>query len=96
MLPGKSSQKNTDQIGSQLLYLAGDSDGFLHYTVATKKTVVSQGNFAAYSGTPVTHILTTGDPMKPLWKLAVCKHNSGGCEPEASPGNEQSKFSLMI
>lgn len=58
-------------LGELVLSLVGDSNGQVHYYITSNESVVRSGQFQAYNGSPIVSILTTGDAVRPLWRIGT-------------------------
>ena len=83
-------------IGVQALMLIGDSDGRVHYCIATKAqpsmpsgpasfTVLQSSSWTAHKA-PIVALATRADAVRPLWRIAVTLNN-GLPQPAAAPGS---------
>jgi hypothetical protein len=63
-----SASSNTIIDGVHSLSLIGDSDGLVHITISTRNHVISSSQIKAHSS-PVVSIFTTGDSLRPLWRV---------------------------
>jgi hypothetical protein len=61
-------------LGELVLSLIGDSNGLVHFYITSNESVVRSGVFQAYNGSPVVSILTTGDSVRPLWRIGTASY----------------------
>ena len=87
-------------IGQQALMLLGDSDGRIHFSIASKVqygpggvpigpttfTVLQAGSWSAHKASIVA-ITTRADAIRPLWRINVSTMDNGFPQPTAAPGS---------
>jgi len=89
--PGSSLKKNVGPVqeicGVHALCLFGDSDGKINFSLSSSSVAMQNGAFKAHSS-PIIAILSTGDSIKPLWRLGSEEISKDGqLSPRAVPGS---------
>jgi hypothetical protein len=84
----KAPLEGSGMMGSHVLAMFGDSDGKIFYSLCSHTSVLQQGFIRAHAG-PVMAIVSTGDCMKPIWKIGTSQlnRNSPQLQPTAMPGS---------
>ena len=110
VFPSSSSKPNNNEptapsqppmvVGQQALMLLGDSDGRIHFSIASKVqygpggvpvgpttfTVLQAGSWSAHKASIVA-ITTRADAIRPLWRINVNTTDNGFPQPTAAPGS---------
>ena len=71
------------------LFMIGDSDGNINYAILNENNVITTNSFKAHNS-PIVAILSTGDPVRPLWRVGTTVkgfNEEGNVCPIAIPGS---------
>lgn len=92
MKKGSKAAKIVDELTHQKclysLFMIGDSDGIINYAVLNENNVITTNSFQAHKS-PIIAILSTGDSVRPLWRIGTAKvfNEEGSVYPMAIPGS---------
>ena len=83
----KVAESSQEIIGVHSLSLFGDSDGKINFALCSGDVAMQSGAFKAHNS-PIIAILSTGDSVKPLWRLGSEDISKGGqISPRSVPGS---------
>jgi hypothetical protein len=65
-----TSLEGSGVLGTHILTMVGDSDGYINFSVCSLTAVLHQGSIRAHNS-PIISILSTGDASRNLWKVGT-------------------------
>jgi hypothetical protein len=84
----RGSLEGPGAIGTHILTMVGDTDGYINFSVCSLAAVLHQGCIRAHTS-PIVSILSTGDASRNLWKVGT-RVNAGPLkqvQPKCCPGS---------
>ena len=94
--PNNQSNNATESLTSEyVLYLTGDTEGYLHYAICNQSLIITDGKLLCYNNhSNIESILSNGDSMKPYFYITM-NHSNQSNQSNQSKNNSQNEQSMI-
>lgn len=88
LVNGLDQFQGNEAIGTHILSMVGDSDGYINFSVCSRSAVLHQGCIRAHNS-PIISIHCTGDSSRNLWTIGTTLRSGSSrqVQPKSCPGS---------